>query len=263
MSGFGQHCPYAYTMRDPMNDKRAILGRIQQVTMRTLFRLHPLLAALTLWLTSGFPAHAQEVHAAPGQFDYYVLNLSWSPEFCHNVEVLPQSERAERRQRDTSVECGTPHGFVLHGLWPQNFNGTWPANCSSEAGPASYTPYLKDTPSLMLLRHEWAKHGTCSTLRPDAFFTKADHAFEAVKVPTQLQAVSQTLQLQTADVLRGLYAANPSYPQGSIVLSCGRNYLTAVEVCLSKDGLQPIACQNLHSCAATVIKVAPEGVQQP
>ena len=210
-------------------------------------------------------ARAQEVHAAPGQFDFYLLDLSWSPEFCHNVEVLPLSERTGRRQRrlqDAATECGTPHGFVLHGLWPQNFSGTWPANCGTEAGPSSYTPYLKDTPSLTLLQHEWSKHGTCSGLAPDPFFTTADHAFESVKVPALLQSVNQPLQLKTADILTAFYQANPTYPRGSIALSCGRNFLTAIEVCLSKDGLHPVACQNIHSCGATVVKVAPENAQQ-
>ncbi|WP_419805658.1 ribonuclease T2 family protein [Terriglobus sp.] len=232
--------------------------------MHIRLRLHPLLLLFAVILLPRVNSRAQEVHAAPGQFDYYLLNLSWSPEFCHNVEVLPLSEHSERRQKrleDAASECGTPHGFVLHGLWPQNFSGTWPANCGTEPGPADYTPYLKDTPSLTLLKHEWTKHGTCSGLAPDPFFTTADHAFEALKVPQQLQAVRQTLQVKTSDLLQALYKANPAYPQGSIELACGRNYLTAVEVCLSKNGLQPIACQNVHECGATVVKVAPEQAQ--
>lgn len=242
---------------------------IQQGNMRFPACLHPLVFLFVLACLPGRCAHAQQVNAAPGQFDYYLLNLSWSPEFCHNVEVLrpserrsyEQSERAERRRENAAVECGAPRGFVLHGMWPQNFSGTWPANCSSQAGPASYTPYLKDTPSLTLLQHEWAKHGTCSGLQPDAFFTTADHVFESVKVPTMFAAVNRTLQLKPDDVLSAFYQANPSFPQGSLVLSCGHNYLTAIEVCLSRNGQKPIACQNVQGCGANVVKVAPESSQ--
>lgn len=229
--------------------------------MRARSQWHLLLALAVLPVLPIAKLHAQQVSAAPGQFDFYLLNLSWAPEFCHNVEVLPPSERAGRRERraeDAANECSTPRGFVLHGLWPQNFSGTWPATCSTQPGPASYTPYLNDTPSLTLLQHEWSKHGTCSGMAPDAFFTTADRAFESVKTPQQLQSVTQTVQMKPSDILNAFYQANPGFPQGSIVLSCGRNYLTAVEVCLSKNGLQPIACQNLRSCGATVIKVAPE-----
>jgi ribonuclease T2 len=238
---------------------------IQPVTMLRFPRLHPLLLLVLMMVLPAVRSHAQQVSATPGQFDFYLLNLSWSPEFCHNVEVLPLSERAGRRERrlqDAASECGTPHGFVLHGLWPQNFSGTWPGNCGTQPGPASYTPYLKDTPSLTLLQHEWTKHGTCSGLAADAFFTTADRAFESVKTPQQLQSVSQTLQLKPSDILNAFYQANPSFPQGSLVLSCGRNYLTAVEVCLSKNGLKPIACQNVRGCGASVVKVAPEQAAQ-
>ncbi|WP_263413733.1 ribonuclease T2 family protein [Terriglobus aquaticus] len=223
--------------------------------------MHPLFLLVALVLLPCVRGRAQEVSAAPGKFDYYLLNLSWSPEFCHNVEVLPLSERAGKRQQrlqDAASECGTPHGFVLHGMWPQNFSGTWPANCGTAPGPASYTPYLKDTPSLILLHHEWTKHGTCSGLAADAFFTTADRAFESVKTPPQLQNVTQTLQLKPSDILDAFYKANPGFPQGSLALSCGRNYLTAIEVCLNKNTLKPIACQNIATCGATVVKVAPE-----
>ena len=157
--------------------------RIQRFTMWVPRCLHLFSLALLTCLLWSAPGRAQQVSGTPGQFDYYLLNLSWSPEFCHNVEVLPLSERSEKRQSNAAVECGTPHGFVLHGMWPQNFSGTWPANCSAQPGPASYTPYLQDTPSLTLLQHEWSKHGTCSGLAPDAFFTTADKVFESVKVP--------------------------------------------------------------------------------
>lgn len=218
--------------------------------------------ATFLFVITFFPnAQAQQVQAAPGQFDYYLLNLSWAPEFCHNVQVLPESHHAQRRARraqDTGTECGTPHGFVLHGLWPQNFNGTYPANCSTRPGPANPSQYLDITPSLTLLQHEWSKHGTCTTLAPDDFFSTARTAFLAVKPPPQLGNVQQQLQLKPDDILGAFYAANPSYPQGSLVLSCGRNYLTAIEVCLDKSTLKPVVCQNLTSCHANVVKVEPE-----
>ncbi len=83
-----------------------------------------------------------------------------------------------------------------------------------------------------------------------------------MKTPQLLQSVNTTLQLKPSDILSAFYQANPSFPQGSLALSCGRNYLTAIEVCLSKKGLQPIACQNVHTCAATVVKVVPESATQ-
>ncbi len=218
--------------------------------------------SLFVVLLSASLLHAQEVHSAPGQFDFYLLNLSWAPEFCHNGEVLPLNEHTAAKREDAAQECGTPHGFVLHGLWPQNTNGTWPANCSDRPGPANYQLYLDMTPSLTLLTHEWKKHGTCTTLQPDAFFQTARRAYHALKIPATLQHVDHALTLRPDDILGHFYQANPGYPQGSLVLSCGRNYLTAIEACLDRNTLKPIACQNLRSCGATTVKVAPESASQ-
>ncbi len=62
-----------------------------------------------------------EEQAAPGQFDFYLLNLSWSPEFCAT--------------HGDSPECGRNLGFVVHGLWPQDTNGDYPQHCSDARRP--------------------------------------------------------------------------------------------------------------------------------
>lgn len=193
---------------------------------------------------------AQEVHTEPGQYDYYLLNLSWAPEFCGTLKTLTPAEQAAR----TSTECTVPHTFVLHGLWPQNFDGTYPGTCGVRPGPADWTRYLDMTPDLSLLKHEWAKHGTCTALAPEAYFAAARQAYTAVVVPQAFQQVSKPDMLAPDTILGMFYAANPSFPQGGFALSCGRNHLTAIEACFSRD-LHPIACQNIHTCGATVVKV--------
>ena len=64
--------------------------------------------------------------------------------------------------------------------------------------------------------------------------------------------VARTLQ----QTLSSFNAANPSIPHASLALSCGNNYLTAVEVCLDKT-LHPIACGPIRSCRATVVRIPP------
>jgi ribonuclease I len=58
-----------------------------------------------------------EEQRTPGQFDFYLFNLSWSPEFCAT--------------HGDSPECGRKLGFVVHGLWPQDASGDYPQHCSS------------------------------------------------------------------------------------------------------------------------------------
>ncbi len=181
----------------------------------------------------------------PGKFDFYLMNLSWSPEFCSI--------------QGTSPQCAARNGFILHGLWAQNYDGTYPVFCSERPGPAHPEANLDITPDLSLLQHEWAKHGTCTTLSPEAFFAQEHKAYNSLKVPDVLLHIDHEIQMKPAEILDLFGKINPGFPPGSILLSCGNNRLTAIEACLSKD-LKPIACQGLRSCRANVVKITPPAV---
>ena len=178
--------------------------------------------------------------ATPGTFDFYLLNLSWSPEFCAT--------------HASSAECGHGLGFVVHGLWPQDSNGNYPEDCSDAPGPTNPASYTDIIPTVSLIAHEWQTHGTCSGLGADTYFADIRKAFQAVKIPAGVGSASSVTPDQ---FLATFQSANSSYPAGSIALSCGNNRLTAVEVCLTKD-LQPEACQGVRSCRANVIQITPQ-----
>jgi len=198
----------------------------------------PLLALLSCCLPSG----AQE-KGEPGKSDFYLMNLAWGPEFCS----VPGA----------GSECKAPRGFVLHGLWPQNYNGSYPVNCAERPGPSHPELNLDITPDLPLLDHEWKKHGTCTTMSPEEFFGLEHQAFHSVRIPKKLRDLKHEEPLRPKDILHLFAKANPSFPQGSIVVSCAKERLTAVEVCLAKDGLLPISCQGLHGCDAEALRIAP------
>jgi ribonuclease T2 len=200
-------------------------------------------------------AYAQEVHTPPGQFDYYVLNLSWAPDFCNNMKTLTPQERTAA---GNDMQCATPQGFVLHGLWPQNFNGSYPTNCSSKPAHEDLERNLDMTPNLALLNHEWAKHGTCTTLSPSTFFATARQAYTSVSIPEEFKVIQKDTELSPVAILSMFYRANNTFPQGSFALSCKDNRLTAIEACFSKDTVQPIACQNIPTCQAPVVKITPQ-----
>jgi ribonuclease T2 len=182
------------------------------------------------------------VAAPPAPFDFYLLNLSWSPEYCHSHSAAP--------------ECAAHAAFVLHGLWPENANGQNPENCSNAAGPADPSAYKDIYPDSSLLEHEWKAHGTCSGLSPDAFFTTARTAFHLVRIPPLLSGLTAQVLMPPQQIL-GLFAmANPSMPQSSLALTCGSNDLTAVEVCMDKS-LHPISCTGVRSCRANMVRIPP------
>jgi ribonuclease T2 len=173
-------------------------------------------------------------------FDYYLLNLSWSPEFCYSHR--------------SAAECAAHDTFVLHGLWPENNDGTYPENCPDAPGPADPGQYNDLYPDAGLLEHEWRTHGTCTGLSADAFFTTARKAYQSVKIPPSLENLKAQTSMAPEEILGMFTDSNPGIPRSSLVLSCGHNYLTAVEVCLDK-GLHPVPCSGVRSCRANTVRI--------
>lgn len=184
-------------------------------------------------------AHAN-AQPTGGNFDYYLLNLSWSPEFCQS--------------HPDAAECATHAAFVLHGLWPQNNDGTDPERCSNAPGPADPAAYKDIYPDTGLLEHEWKTHGMCSGLSADAFFATARAAYRSVAIPPRLSALSSQTSMPPEDILDLFTQSNSGIARQSLALRCGNNYLTAVEVCLDKS-LHPIPCPNVRSCRARTVKI--------
>jgi ribonuclease T2 len=192
--------------------------------------------------TSSAQPQPQAAPTAQQNFDFYLLNLSWSPEFCHS--------------HPAATECSQHPGFVLHGLWPQNTTGPFPQHCSDAPGPQNPSDYSDLYPDAGLLRHEWQTHGTCSGLAPDAFFNLARQALHSVAIPTELTSLDHQISMPPSDILHLFAKSNPSFPPDSLALSCGNNYLTAIEVCMNKT-LQPISCGSPRSCRANTVRITP------
>jgi len=175
-------------------------------------------------------------------FDYYLLNLSWSPEFCYS--------------HPNAAECAAHATFVLHGLWPQNYDGTYPENCSKAPGPADASAYKDIYPDQDLLEHEWSTHGTCSGLRADDFLATARSAYRSIVIPRKLQSLTRQTSMSPSEIMNLFMEDNPKIPRESLAVSCGNNYLTAVEICLDKS-LRPTQCGSIRSCRAVILRVPP------
>lgn len=182
----------------------------------------------------------------PGEFDFYVLALSWSPSYCTS-----EGPRANKQQ------CGTnrPFGFVVHGLWPQNEWG-YPANCQldnvrSRGGyvPRQIISSLSDImPAAGLVAYQWRKHGSCSGLSQDKYFSMLRNAFDQVSVPPSLRNLASGRRVDPLLVEKAFIAANPGMKPDGISVSCKRNYLQEVRICMTKD-LQYRACGQVDANA--------------
>src|SRR5712664_524566 len=138
------------------------------------------LAAVALWLTvavTGIAVAQDRRQNRPGQFDFYVLALSWSPSFC---------EAAGERGTPPQQQCAArPYSFVVHGLWPQYEKG-FPEFCQVPAPRLDrdiVSSMLDLMPAPRLLFREWDQHGTCSGLSPRAYFDTVRKARAVVKIP--------------------------------------------------------------------------------
>lgn len=176
----------------------------------------------------------------PGVFDYYLLTLSWSPEFCYSHADRPECQSGH-------------HGFVVHGLWPQYANG-YPEHCSDAPGLSNPAEMADIMPDGGLVAHEWSTHGTCSGLDASGYFQLLRRAFASIKVPSRFAEVRDNFSIAPDEVKNEFVRANPNFSAAEMTVSCGNNYLTAVSFCMTKD-LKPTACQNLRDCRANVIRV--------
>ena len=189
-------------------------------------------AALAALLLAPCAASAEDPRQnTPGQFDFYVLSLSWSPSFC--------AAAAERGQRARgNMQCGVrPYSFVVHGLWPQYDKG-FPEYCEFPASRL-YRGIVSEMLDLMpaphLIFNEWDRHGTCSGLSPRAYFETIRKARAAVKIPPDYADLKEPLSVTPDGVKDAFIKANPGLPADAIAIGCDRRRLSEVRLCLSKD----------------------------
>ena len=181
-------------------------------------------------LISGTALAAEETrHNEPGQFDFYVLSLSWSPSFC---------AAAAERHRAPGMQCGArPYSFVVHGLWPQYDRG-FPENCQIPAprlNHAIVSSMLDLMPAPHLIFNEWDKHGTCSGLAAQAYFDLVRKARAAVKTPPQYADLQAPLNVTPAAVEDAFVKVNPDLSRSGMAIICNKMRLTEVRICLSKE----------------------------
>src|SRR5438874_8807746 len=110
-----------------------------------------LLISLALVVVFAGVAFAQDRRQnAAGEFDFYVLALSWSPSFCEAAAERGNSGRSQ-------VQCERPYSFVVHGLWPQYERG-FPEYCqrpSPRLDRNIMTSMLDLMPAPGLIFNEW------------------------------------------------------------------------------------------------------------
>jgi ribonuclease T2 len=215
-----------------------------------VFRRLALLAAPLLALIAAAPALAQnERRTQPGDFDLYVLALSWSPTYC-------LTDGARRGGGDPQCAADRPRAFVVHGLWPQ-FERGWPEFCQGQNPPrvpdGTINRMLDIMPSRGLVIHQWRKHGTCSGLQAQVYFDTTRRAFERIVIPERFRSPQARPNVTVSEVEAAFVAANPGLSADMMTVTCQQGMLDEVRVCLSRT-LTPRRCAEVDSraCRSTM-----------
>jgi ribonuclease T2 len=198
--------------------------------MRRIFHSVLVPAAIILALGLSDASAQQRRQSEPGQFDFYVLALSWSPTFCEGLR--------ERGRERTSEQCGErSYGFVVHGLWPQHERG-YPASCQVPAPRLDrniVASMLDLMPARRLVFQQWDRHGTCTGLPARGYFDLVRKARSTVNIPNQYSELKAPLTVSPEEVEAAFVAANPRLMRPAIAVSCDERRLRDVRICLSKS----------------------------
>jgi ribonuclease T2 len=186
----------------------------------------------------------------PGQFDFYVLALSWSSGFCQT----PAAARAHGQ-----CDPGADLGFVIHGLWPQYERG-YPSDCEPAARAPSRIALQSAAglyPDEGLARYEWRKHGVCSGKSPTDYFADVRRARDAIVIPTPFQTAKEDQTWAPIDIERAFIAANRRLRPGMLGVACAGGVLQEIRICFSKDLRDFRACPEVsrQGCRAGEISV--------
>jgi ribonuclease T2 len=198
---------------------------VARVVLRSLF------IAVFAFIAVGTAAAQDRRQNKPGEFDFYLLALSWSPSFCSDSR-----ERFPTRPR--LPECQErPFSFTVHGLWPHYEKG-FPEFCQIPAPRLDrniISSMLDLMPSPRLIFHEWDRHGVCSGQSARGYFESVRKARASVKIPEQYLDLKTALTVAPKDVAAAFVEANPGLSAAGLSVSCGAKRLSEVRICLTKD----------------------------
>jgi ribonuclease T2 len=169
-----------------------------------------------------------------GDFDYYVMSLGWSSNWC----ALTGDARSD-------PQCNRGRGltWTLHGLWPQYETG-YPSNCRTNAADPSRsaTAQMADIMGgAGLAFYEWKKHGRCSGLSAQDYYTASRKSYASVTIPPVFSKITKDLKVPASVIESAFLESNPQLSRDAITVTCSSGMIQEVRICLTKE-LTPRRC---------------------
>ncbi len=185
-------------------------------------------------------ASAVQAQDVAGEFDYYVLSLSWSANWCAyegDSRNSPQCDPAE------------DFGWILHGLWPQYEDG-YPADCRTNFRAPS-RGQTRDMADIMgtsgLAWHQWNKHGVCSGLDSEDYYALSRLGYGKITRPALLRQLKEPVTLPATLIEEAFIADNPDLEPDQITITCRGGYIQEARICMTRD-------LEFRQCGADVVR---------
>ncbi|WP_323035800.1 ribonuclease T2 [Pararhodobacter sp.] len=179
--------------------------------------------------------HTATAQNRAGEFDHYLLALSWIPAYC-------AGDGDERR--DPRCDGGSAIGWAVHGLWPQYDGGDWPEYCNT----VQSAPSRRETAEQSDLFgtsgsawHQWNKHGRCTGLSARNYYRLVQEAVDRIELPEIFDGITRELNVDPDVVEAAFIEANPALTHDMLVTTCAHGDLVELRVCLTRD-LEPRVC---------------------
>ncbi|KAJ4812768.1 hypothetical protein LUZ62_025334 [Rhynchospora pubera] len=184
-------------------------------------------------------------------YDFFYFVLQWPGSYC-----------------DTKQSCCYPTSgkpaadFGIHGLWPNNNDGSYPSNCDPSSGfdkskvRGLLSSLQSNWPTLAcpsndgtnFWTHEWEKHGTCA----ESVFNEYSYFKTALDLKSSLNLLQslQSAGIQPDGGYYGLKSIKDAIEQGTgytPYIECnvdgsGNSQLYQVYLCVDSSGSQLIEC---------------------
>ena len=171
-------------------------------------------------------------------YDYNGLQVEWKPTQC---------------KLNSCASGYLSTDFNIHGMWPSNWDGSYPSFCSSvpfaitnQTQQLLLTCWVSYTgPPQSFWEHEWSKHGTCVSpvLSTDVYFNTTANLFFKQSLLNKL-SLNGIVPSATETYTVAKFNAAFNYP---IYFTCSRvgnyYYLNSVMLCYNANFAQ-VACKN-------------------
>lgn len=192
------------------------------------------------------PEHVERPHlervdpaqvAADRPILFHLLAITWMPQTC---------AAGGDGQGELACDSATSFGWTLHGLWPNSDGRPYPRYCrpAEEVRTETIRSQLCRIPSVNLVQHEWAAHGTCGWTSPEAYFAQAAQLYDPLVKPEPMTLAGSDGQLTAGELRDGWVRANPGLSRNAIhVAIADDGALREIRLCYDLEFV-PAACPN-------------------